>query len=206
MKIVELSGPAHKRGEQHGRQNKEGIHCYLEGLYSAFAGHGWSRARARREAGKYIPFVEHYSQEIAEEIRGIAEGSERKTEEIMMVVAFYEICDRLRLFGSGRGCTGFAVGPSATATGEAYIGQNYDREFGWDTTKYLFLLRVKPSSGPSIMGWTYPGQPPTYGVNSRGIATCWQTPHSGERKLGVPAFVIVAEMLRQKSIGEALSR
>lgn len=201
VKVFELSGDAFKIGHQHGLKAREGIDCYVDGFYSGFASRNCPTEKVLKEAIKYLPFVEDFSPEIADEIKGIAEGSGRKLEEILMIVANYELFDP---WSSARACTAFAVSGQATKSGDAYIGQNWDREFTWDTTKYPILLRVKQSSGPSIVGWTYPGIPLSIGVNSNGVAMCWQTLRYEEKKLGVPTYVVLAEILRQKSIGEAL--
>ena len=154
-----------------------------------------------REAKKYIPFIENYSPEIAEEIQGTAEGAEITLQELVMVIAFPEMYYP-RLFGH---CTAFAVGGEATIGGEIYVGQNEDEALDpWLNGDCAVLVAIKRKNGPDVLTYTYAGVPSMKGMNSAGIAMCINALTCEQSKLGVPSLVVTRELLYQKTIGDAL--
>ena len=200
LALLELSGGAYERGQKYGAKFKRLIARMIEDeFYKEFQGKVTKNELVRR-AKKYAPFVEGYSPEIAEELKGMAEGSGRSYEEIVMVNALEER-DSLR----GRRCTAFASTGKATRDGKTYIGQNWDGlESEWWGGELGLLLTVKQKEGVDILDYTNPGILASAGVNSKGISICWNTVPRLELKVGVPTYIIVAEVLRQKTIGDAI--
>jgi isopenicillin-N N-acyltransferase-like protein len=156
-----------------------------------------------RAANKFHPFIIDYAPRIGEEIAGISEGSERSLEEILLLVASYEMFTRHG--GGGVGCTSVAVTGAATANGETFVGQTLDEAFEPWGENFSRIVHVTPRSGPKFVQYAYPGFPGQMGLNSCGIALCSNTLVSGEHRFGVPFQVIAHEILQQKSIGEALN-
>jgi isopenicillin-N N-acyltransferase-like protein len=156
---------------------------------------------------KFIPYVESYSPETAEEAHGIADGSGLKYEEIMLLELheermFFSKFGRERLWHH---CKNFGATGNATVDGECYVGQNWDSslENYWDGAMPI-LLKKKTKSGPNVLAYAYPGLSAAAGMNSAGVAISWNSTLRVELKVGVPTYVLVAEMLRQKSTGEVL--
>lgn len=203
IKMVEITGKPYDRGQEYGVKVRDSIGRLIDMFFSIYTEtYKLSKEQVLRRGSKYIPFIEDYSPEIAEEIKGIAEGSGRELQEVTMLVSYYEIYDRLA-FGSA--CTSFAISGKATADGNTYMGQNWDDDLNWYWNGEMpFLLKVKRDSGPNLLAYTYPGIPAGAGVNSEGIALCWNTMHCEDHKLGVPTYVILTEVLHQKRIGDAL--
>ena len=203
IRIVELSGKPYNRGFEHGVKLKDSISRLANMFYSIYSEkYKLSKEDILRRASKYIPFIEEYSPSIAEEIKGIAEGSEKKLEEIAMIVAYYEIYDRLAF---ALGCTSFAITANATVDGSTYIGQNWDDDINWYWKGEMpVLLKERCDPGPNLLAYTYPGIPAAAGINSEGICLSWNTMHCEESKVGVPTYVILTELLHQKRIGDAL--
>jgi len=201
-KVVEISGGAHERGYQYGSKCKDVIKRLVNAHYSLFEHHfKLSKDQLLREARKYIPFIEDYSPEIADEIRGTAEGAGIQTEELVAVIAFVELYYP-RLLG---GCTSFAAAGNATTHGTTYVGQNNDEALDpWLNGDCCTLVNVKRNSGASFLTYTYAGIPAMMGVNSRGIALCINALICEQFKLGVPILVVVREVLQQTTIGDAI--
>jgi len=154
-----------------------------------------------REAKKYIPFIENYSLEIADEIRGTAEGAEISLQELVMVIAFPEMYYP-RLF---QHCTAFAVGGEATIDGEIYVGQNEDEALDpWLNGECAVLVTVRRKEGPDVLTYTYAGVPSMKGMNSAGIAMCINAITCEQSQLGVPSLVVTREALYQRTIGDAI--
>jgi isopenicillin-N N-acyltransferase like protein len=201
LSLLELSGDAYERGQKYGAQFKRLIARMIEEeFYKEFQGKV-TKDELLRRAKRYAPFVEGYSPEIAEELKGMADGSGRSYEEIVMVNALEER-DSLR----GRGCTAFASAGKATKDGKTYLGQNWDgSESEWWGGELGLLLTVKRKEGVDILDYTNPGILACAGVNSKGISICWNTVPRLDLKVGVPTYIIVAEVLRQKTIGDAIN-
>jgi len=201
LRFISTSGSPYERGYQYGEQLSSVIGRFVDYLvvsYNKLLGR--SRDQLLHEARKYSPFIESYSPEIYEEIKGISEGSGRTLDEIVMAIAYYEISE-----SRSGGCTGFASTGRATADGYPVIGQTWDDciEYWWDGDISV-LLSMTPKSGPNILAYTYPAIPAAAGTNSAGITICWNSIHNEESQLGVPTYVIVRDILMQRSIGDAL--
>jgi len=200
LSTLELSGGAYERGQKYGEQFKRLIVRMIEErFYKEFQGKATKHQLTRR-AKKYALFIEEYSPEITEELKGIADGSRRSYEEIVMVNA-----DEERNAFSARHCTAFAATNGATKDGRTYIGQNWDTlESMWWDGEFSLLFTVRRKEGVDILDYTNPGILACAGVNSKGISICWNTVPRLELKVGVPTYIIVAEVLRQKTIGDAI--
>ena len=201
ISTLELSGTAYARGQKYGSQFKELIDRMIEErFYQAFQGKA-TKDQLIRGAKRYAPFIEDYSPEIAEELRGIADGSGKSYEEIVMINA-----DEEKNAIDVSQCTAFAATGNTTEDGETYLGQNWDgpESFWWDG-KFGLLLNVRRKEGVDYLDYTNPGILASAGVNSRGISLCWNTVPRIELKVGVPTYILAAEVLRQKTIGDAIN-
>lgn len=198
---MELSGGAFERGQVYGAQFKLLIARMIEEVfYREFQGKV-NKDKLVRHAKRYAPFIEDYSQEIAEELRGIADGSGRSYEEIVLV----NTVEERNSFGAAR-CTAFAATGRATTNGKTYVGQNWDGlESLWWDGDFGLLLNVHRKEGVNILGYTNPGILASAGLNSNGISICWNTVPRLELRIGVPTYIVVAEVLRQKTIGDAIN-
>ena len=202
IKVFELSGGAHDIGFQQGEKFKDDVEKIVNQFFQIYDGFGLSKEQVLRRAMRYVPFIEDYSPEIAEEMKGIAEGSDKDLAEIAMIVAYYEIYDRIA-FSSG--CTSIGVSPQETKDGVAYVAQNWDDDVNWYWGgKMPRLLKKRRKTGPEVLAYVYPGMPASAGLNSSGIGLCWNTCHCERSKVGVPTYVILTEILHQERIGDAL--
>ncbi len=102
-------------------------------------------------------------------------------------------------------CTAFAATGRATRSGRTLLGQSWDNYLEWYEGFPSFLLRRKNSEGFEALSYAYPGMLAAAGINSAGIALCWNSVPRLKLKIGVPTYVIVAEVLRQETIGNALA-
>lgn len=197
---MDLRGSPHDRGYAYGEACRARISRMIEVQYLAEFGGRLTKDRLLEHARKYEPFIEDYSPEIAEELRAIAEGSGREYDEIVMVNALEE----RNAFQLGR-CTVFGATGKATRDGETFAGQTWDGvEKEWWDGEFGLLLRIRKKDGPDILDYTNPGILASAGLNGNGIAVSWNTMPQPKLALGVPAYIIVAEVLRQKTLGEAV--
>lgn len=203
LDVIKVSGTSRERGYKYGAASKKvirkAINAHLEFYRQCFDLH---KAHVLQMARKYMPHIEKYSPEIADEIVGISEGSESSTDEILLLAAYYEIYYRYTV---GIGCTAIAVAGSMTINSETFVAQNNDEALEPWGEGFGKLVHIKPDSGPEIVTYTYPGFPGQMGLNSNGIALCANTLVTNERRMGVPFQVITREVLGQRTIGDAIS-
>ncbi len=200
--VVACSGSPIDRGNEYGKRFKDLINRLVQSHFSFYSRNfHLDKDQVLKEAKKYIPFIENYSPEISEEIKGTAEGAGISLHELVMVIAFPEMYYP-RLF---RKCTAFAVGGEATVGGEIYVGQNEDEALDpWLNGDCAVLVTVRRKDGPDVLTYTYAGVPSMKGMNSAGIAMCINALTCEQSKLGVPSLVVTREALYQKTIGDAI--
>jgi isopenicillin-N N-acyltransferase-like protein len=98
-----------------------------------------------------------------------------------------------------------AAGPPDTADGRSFVGQTWD----WMASVYGLssMLLWKRSQGPHLLAYAYPGLWVGAGLNSAGLALCWTSGDglgiAGPR-VGIPSYVLIAQMLYQDSLDAAL--
>lgn len=198
--VVTLSGAdPYQRGVQYGEQMRRKIRARLDTWFCSGQFEGHQREETLANAGKFWPFIQEYSQDIAQEMRGIAEGSGVLLEEIVTLNA----SGPLAVCGHSQGamCTSFAVTGSATRGGVTYIGQNDDL---WNSDRaFGTVLRIETGESTSI-GFALAGEFPRIGISSHGIALCVNALYDGLSRPGVSDTVIARQILQSETIGEAL--
>jgi len=190
LKVIEVSGSPYEAGLQYGEKCKAQISRFIEEeFFHAPPATRWSKWADTRDSRKdvlkgvkkFIPYIESYSPETAEEAQGIAEGSGVSYEEIMLVELHEE-----RMFFSRLGrehlwhhCKNFGATGSATIDGECYMGQNWDSSLDlyWDGAMPI-MLKKKSKMGVDVLAYAYPGYPPQRGSTRRGSPLAG-TPHRG---------------------------
>jgi isopenicillin-N N-acyltransferase-like protein len=201
INVLELSGNSFEIGYQYGSKCRSIINKLIKRHYEYYNDYvNISKERLISRIKEYIPYIEEYSTEIMEEILGISKGSNVKEEEIVMLIACLEL-----LYSEYRGCTSFAVTGEATLNGETYIGQTSDDYVNlWFDGDASVLLNLCHESGLRSIIYTYAGIPAMMGTNSNGIALATNGLISEESRLGVPSYILSKEILRQKTIKEAI--
>ena len=209
--IVEFTGSAHERGFQYGEKFADNISEMLDRSYVFYKDvANLSKDQMLKTAGKFWPFIEEYSNEIADELKGLCEGSNRKIEEITLLTSFSEIqfyyaSARVSRYGRSTGCTSFCATGEATKNGDTLIGQNNDGSLHPNLDEFDFLMKMKTDSGVELLTLTIMGCPAFVGLNSKGIALCINALSDGDFRIGVPFSVITRKVLGSKNIGEAIN-
>lgn len=202
LERIEINGEPYDRGKDYGKTLKTRISEFVEYLLEEFKNDDSSRNDLLDHVRKYLPFIQDYSPEIYREMRGIADGSEKKLEEIALISLHEERNSFSNLTGN---CTTFAAAGQGTSDGNTYLGQT------WDITPDLcehaepFLLSVNRENGPDFHSYTYPGMMAGAGLNESGIGISWNSVPRLDLDYGVPTYVIIENVLRQDKIGDALS-
>lgn len=173
---LELSGEPYDRDHRYGEVCKSSIARTIEeAFFQEFNGR-LTMDQMLKNARKYEPFIQDYSPEIAEEQKGMADGSGRSCNEIVMVNALDE------REASSR-CTTLDATGKTTRDGETYAAQSWDgmkSEWWWGENPDCNL---KPEERMILTSWITPilGYSPQQGgtpkaLVSTGAGNTWATP------------------------------
>ena len=193
--LFEVSGSSYEMGYQHGAQAGHLVHRYLLWIERLT---GKPRDLLCRNAMSFLPLIEALSPAFVEEVRGLADGADISLDEAVLCQARAEAAR----VGEG-GCTGFALGASATADGRPLAGQNQDLEPEY--ADVAMLLRVRPTDGrPRALMFTFAGQIGYSGMNEHGLAHFANALYGFEWRLGLPHYPMKRVMLEQRRVTECV--
>ena len=203
LDVLEARGDAFERGYAYGVHSKALIrrlidsHCdfYVRYLQT-------SKQDALREASQYERPIRDYSEEIAEEIRGTAEGADIQLNQVLLIAAFNEVFyPKL-----SKACTSFAAREKATLDGLTYVGQNNDEGIDpWLNGDCVTLTKHAQKDAPDALIYSYAGAPAMMGINSSGLSVCINALGFEKTKVAVPMLCVVREVLNQKDLDGAVA-
>jgi len=211
--VLDLSGSPYDIGLAHGKAMKDLI---AEFVASVTAVHQANNTFLKAERHSLISFcmrnqgfLEKFSMELLEEMRGIADGAGVHFEDIVYLNCFLELED-LRAPGLGGkalpdalwGCTTFNVTRSASADGRAYVGQTYDMEKYYE--RFLCVLRITPEKGPAMLVLTFAGILGLNGLNAAGVGAVINKVAATDARPGVIYPFVMRKALAAERIGDAL--
>ncbi|MGD0689268.1 MAG: C45 family peptidase [Candidatus Bathyarchaeia archaeon] len=203
LDVLEARGSAFERGYAYGVRYKPLIRRLIDSHYDFYVRYlQTSREDALREASQYERPIRDYSEEIAEEIRGTADGADIQPNEVLLVAAFNEVFyPKL-----SKACTSFAARDKATSDGLTYVGQNNDEGIDpWLDGDCVTLTKYVQKDGPDALIYSYAGAPAMMGMNSSGLSVCINALGFEKTKVGVPMLCIVREVLNQKDLDGAVA-
>ncbi len=200
MHVVSKEKDAYERGYVLGTQIKQLVERNLEVYMNRFRYYGLSRQRVLTIARKFRPFIEKHDEEMLQEIRGVADSTGHKPEEILALNVRYEL-----IWGSWAECTSIAVQPEASKEGHAIVGQNWD----WiDSVRdFCHTWRIVKAGKPDVLCFTEAGiVGPKIGMNDTGMSLTINGLVSGKDgiKKGVPFHLITRRILNSTSMSEAI--
>jgi isopenicillin-N N-acyltransferase-like protein len=166
--VIEVSGPPRERGRQHGEQARPQIDLSINYYAELFAEtHAVAWVDLADRASSWLAAIRTFSEDLASELEGIAEGAGRSALDIAVLNARGEM-----VYGIGPaeadGCTAFALMPEASSDGHLYVGQNWDWRLRTGST--WIVERIVQPPAPTITMLLEAGQLGRHGVNSAGLA------------------------------------
>lgn len=151
------------------------------------------------QASRFIPYVSENYPELMEEIRGIAEGSLRSIDEIMMLNARTELLSRK----TSKECTSMSFLPFVCADQTIWLAQNWD---WYEATRGLsIVLRINQEEKPKIVTIVEAGQIGKIGFNDLGIGLCVNWLDSCDTRIGTPFIVLCRAILNSSNIVDAIN-
>ncbi|MCK2218753.1 C45 family peptidase [Actinomadura sp. ATCC 31491] len=167
MTIVECAGGPRELGRAHGEQARAAVRRAREAWREATAGSGVAELVG---GSPLLGTVQRLMPDLAEELRGIAEGAGVPFAD----VAAYNWMDEgwwmRRRHLREHGCS--VVG-AERAPGGPYLAQNMDLPAFMDGSQ--LVLRLRPAGGPEQLVLTSAGLLALTGVNAAGVAVCVNT-------------------------------
>ena len=149
-------------------------------------------------AAATISYAEDYSPSMVDELRGMAEASRLKLEDLMLL----QVRNQLRP-DADAGCTSLALagqGPIRTA---GIVAQNWDNDPVLDP--FTVVLARRPTGKPAIVNVTQAGLIAYIGFNAAGIGVCLNSLPAPARKLGVPHYFTVRGIYEADSLAGAVA-
>ena len=199
--FLEISGEPAERGHKYGNLAQKEIKKAISFFHNFNQRNGFSIKETRDIANKFLPYITKYSPEIEAELKAIATGAQVNYHDILMI----SLNEERNIFNNKGNCSSFAATGNSTYQNKAVIGQTWDNFLEWEDNFNDFLLIRRATQGSDIISYTYPGLLAAAGLNSAGIAICWNSVPRLKIKKGVPTYIIIEEILRQKTIGDALT-
>jgi len=201
--VLEAKGTGFERGFTYGVYHKQRIRRLVDSHFDFYARYfQTSKEEALGEAAQYERPIRDYSEEIAEELRGTAEGADVHLNEVLLIAAFNELFyPRL-----SKACTSFAARGDATSDHLTYVGQNNDEGIDpWLNGDCTTLTKYSQKTGPDTLVYSYAGAPAMTGINSYGLSVCLNAIGFEKPRIGVPMLCVVREALNQKDLDGALN-
>ena len=202
--LAVVTGKPRERGRRYGKQFGAAIARFLDQEIVTPFSRKVTRDDMLRYAGRCAREIRAYSPEIHDELEGMAEGAGVGLEDVIAITLHEEFYHQ-GILPEAEHCTAIAAGPPDTDDKHTYVGQTWD----WFASLYGVsqMLLWKRAEGPSVLAYAYPGLWIGAGLNSVGIALCWTSAEgkdiSGPR-VGIPSYVLIARMLYQESLKDAL--
>jgi isopenicillin-N N-acyltransferase-like protein len=234
--VLELTESPLSRGRAYGRAQATRVRHSIASYARLFAFlRGWDWAESRARASAYVDVLRRAAPHLVDEMRGIADGSERAFDEILALNVRTELLagsfatgqhadfdaatarnvaagvPQHRAHGSGGGdaelseCTTVAALPGASNDGRTWLAQNWD----WigDQRAACVMLRVREAGRPAILTLAEAGMVGKSGINSAGVAVALNILASqlDGQQPGMPVHVLLRLMLECRSLDEAVA-
>ncbi len=194
--LIVIEGTPYDRGHQYGSRCPEMITQVIDfyrGIFQITSKLSWDQCIA--QAAEFVPFLDGYHSDIMEEIKGIADGSQRPVEEIVTLNVRTEL---LFLLSAGGGLPK----DGCTAAEHTLLAQNWD----WypQVRDCCVILKEKPQSGPGVLQVVEAGIIAKMGFNTAGIGLCTNALVTENWRMGVPYHAILWRILRAETMAEAI--
>ena len=205
--IVVASGSPYEIGLAHGKGAKTQIKISIDTYKTMF----WDYSQIKwddacKYAMTFVPTINEYDPDYMEEIKGIAEGSGFKVEEILALNVRSEIVLQGDQINSGNtdGCTSFVFTPCMTETRTTLLGQNWD----WKMTEQAgcIVMHIKQQKKPDITMVTEAGIIGKIGYNSAGVGVALNALSSSVKVAGkvLPLHISLRGILDSVTLSDAV--
>ena len=190
------------RGKAYGESARESIGNILEFYLDLFQQiTGRKSAEIVQLSTPFHAGAQAFAPDLVTEIRGIAEGANRKFEEIFLLNCRSEILFHPDVLAQE--CTSLLALPEATTKRELLLAQNWD----WyeAVVNCQVILKIRARDGiPSLVTFTEAGQVAKIGMNASGIGLVVNNLISDQPRPGVPWIIVARRILESNHLAQAM--
>jgi len=217
--LLRVEGSPYEMGLAHGRALAASVRAYAAERVELARSPVWSgrpatRAEVLALAAACLRVHEERYPDLAEELRGIADGAGVSPAELVVAGGFTDFVDAVAagaLGGEGprpaRGdeddCTALLVPASRMADGAAAFAQTWDMHEG--SADHLVLLEGRPEGAPAFVVMTTAGCVGMIGMNEAGLTVGINNLTAADGRVGVTWPFVVRAMLREETVEAALA-
>lgn len=208
MRLIECSGTPYEIGFAHGSKAKEEVLKSIATYKVMFKDYGnleWEEAK--RRSNSYIDYINQFSPDLMEEMRGVAEGAGVELQDILALNARSEVImvpPEAHTPVPSDGCTSLSVSGDSSKDGHILLAQNWD----WKDSQLdsLIVLKINRTDKPSITMVTEAGIIGKIGCNSAGLGVCLNALGTPDKPEGVPLHVVLRGILDQEKVSDAIEK
>lgn len=189
MKLISLSGSHYDIGYSYGKAMASEIRRFYDLFLVKLEERDVSIETALTITRKFSGFIEKYTPDLLEEVRGIADGAKMEYESVLSLNCMFEI-PRIAGKSEIHYCTVWGV----TDGRKCLAAQNLDlaSEYG----PFLTLFRISPDSERTVLLQAMPGMVGMLGMNEDGVVFSGTTVSSREVRFGLPKPFICRTILQ----------
>lgn len=195
LAICDFKGSSLRLGQQYGE------HCsgLIEGFYAQEC---TPNEKKLLYAAECLPLIRRFAPESNRFLEGMAQATKLSLKDATLLTLHEELYHSR--FDPSH-CTAIVVPPRQSRTRSPYVAQNWD----WQPqlSPWAGMLRMRWSRDLSTLTYQYPGLWACCGINSAGLALMWTGAGyfpSIKPSVGLPTYIITSELIRRKSVHEAL--
>lgn len=205
LKSVSFESSGYELGLQHGKELKseiaEIIQKWKKNASKALGKNSDEALADFYEQANFTESIKKWTPELWEEVKGIADGSEQKFEDIFVLNLLDEFWVYINNINNHH-CS--VMGVPATETEPGHIAQNMDLDSYTDGFQVLMRLEQTGAS-PERLILTYPGLIALNGLNREGIAVCVNTLMQLKASYaGLPVAFVIRRIIDSRDANEVL--
>ncbi len=211
--LISVRGAPYERGVQYGRLARDRVHGSLRFYTKVFREAldvDWRWVRER--AAPFSEAIAAFSDDISQEMRGLADGAAIEYEDVLCLNCRTEVLDAATVEAAAgrRGrfaseCSAFAAEATSTAAGSLIVGQNWDFIAGCEDN--VIILSVEQDDKPNYVTVLEAGLVGKMGMNEAGV-TLTTNALVTERDLGgdgLPFHVILRALIDSPTVSEGVA-
>jgi len=195
---IEVAGGPRDMGRQIGEAAREEIRGFCAAALSLVNKTvRVSRKSADEVIADALRRVEEYSPDMAEEVRGMAEGAGVSAEDVMLL----QVRNQLQP-DADAGCTSLSLLGHGQSPRGQLVAQNWDNDPALHP--FTVVLTRRPQGKPALMTVTQAGLIAYIGFSEAGIGACLNTLPAPSRRFGVPHYFTLRGIYEAASLEGAV--
>ncbi|MGF7046232.1 putative choloylglycine hydrolase [Paenibacillus sp. DS2015] len=198
LQKILVNGTPYQRGTQYGEQLRNEIRDFLSDNIARINSARFESLtldKALSITDTFIPYIERDVPDLAEEIKGLADGAGISYREGMLLQV------RREIISSGLECTAFAC---RNHQGDSIIAQNVDLAGNLTDLGIILQVNTLSEEEPDLLMYTHVGLIGYLGLNSFGLGIGLNMVLSSGWRAGVPPYLLIRHLLHQKNVENCL--